>query len=65
MHACINGNRKATMNKKHKEKAATPEELEQVLIDLGIEAVPDDHPIYQEPPMIVLISKKTSKKSDQ
>ena len=53
------------MKKKHKEKAATPEELEQVLIDLGIEAVPDDHPIYQEPPMIVLISKNTSKKSDQ
>ena len=53
------------IKKKHKEKAATPEELEQVLIDLGIEAVPDDHPIYQEPPMIVLISKNTSKKSDQ
>tara|TARA_A100001037_G_C14790197_1_gene474293 strand:+ start:458 stop:619 length:162 start_codon:yes stop_codon:yes gene_type:complete len=53
------------MKKKHKDKAATPEELEQVLIDLGIEAVPDDHPIYQESPMIVFISKNPPKKSDQ
>jgi|TARA_Y100000817_G_C16519710_1_gene395013 hypothetical protein len=51
------------MKKKHKEKAATPEELEQVLIDLGIEAVPDDHPIYQESPMIVFTPKIPLKKN--
>ncbi len=53
------------MKKKHKEKAATPEELEQVLIDFGIEAVPDDHPIYQESPMIVFLSKTPLKKTEK
>jgi hypothetical protein len=41
------------------QKAATPQELNQVLEDLGIELVSSNHPIYKEPPSVIFTSPPT------
>ena len=46
-------------NKKDSDsKRVTDEELEALYDSLGIESVPDDHPIYGEAPSVIFINKK-------
>ena len=56
------------MDKKDKDKSdeITAESLEELTKRLGIKMLPDDHPLYSEPPTIILNPsiKKNKNKSD-
>ena len=50
------------MNKKKSNETITPEVLEKLSKKYNIKSLPEDHPIYQEEPIIII--KPPSKKRD-